>query len=287
MSDRSFINRSGVRLVERGWTSGDSRRAVLAIIHGYAEHSGRYEPHARYFCDLGIAVHSYDQAGHGRSGGRRGFIAAYEGLLSDANEFVDRLITDNEGSPIFLLGHSLGGALAALAARGRHHQLSGLIVSSPSIALMEPRWLQKLALSLSRVLPRLGVKPLDRSLLSTNSEVATAFDNDPLTYRRAIHVRTAAEIIRVGAAALHNARDVTLPLLVVQGTDDRITSAEAAAELYRLAASDDKSISLFKGMYHETFNEPGGRRVLENMADFILEHLPGRPGREAVSGDYG
>ncbi|NNE45586.1 MAG: alpha/beta hydrolase [Rhodothermales bacterium] len=272
-SSNSFVNRDGIRLRERCWVPVARPRAVVALLHGLAEHTGRYEQHAKHFTDLNIAVESYDQLGHGMSGGRRAYISAYETLVRDARDFIDRVVDRYPGTPVFLLGHSLGGAVAALASVDCPHEIRGLIMSSPAIALMEPPWLQKTALMLSHLIPRLPVKPLDQTLLATDGRVALAFKDDALTFCKALSIGTAAEIIRIGQAALHSAPRISHPLLLVHGREDRITSPQASGEFFRSAASQDKSVSLFKDMYHETFNEPGGQRVLALMSDFVLEHV--------------
>jgi alpha-beta hydrolase superfamily lysophospholipase len=256
----------------RKWLPEARPRALIALIHGYAEHTGRYERHAANLCAAGIGVVSYDHAGHGHSGGKRGYISDYANLLADCRDFLDHVLAHHPDTPVFLLGHSLGGSLAALAAATHQEKLAGLIMSSPAIALMEAPWLQKLALSLSRVVPRLVVKPLNRSHLSTDPGVAAAFEQDPLTFRSRISTRTAAEIIRVGKAAMEAAPEVRLPLLLFHGTSDLITSPKASADFYESAASQDKSISFFRGMYHETLNEPGGKRVLDGVIDFVEDH---------------
>ena len=250
-------------------------RAVVALMHGFAEHSGRYAKHAPRFCDEDIALAGYDHEGHGRSDGRRGYVDDFSCLVTDACDFVDRLSDDFPDTPIFALGQSMGGCLAALSVVGRQDRLAGLIMTSPAIAVMQPPWMQKLVLRLSPIIPRLGTKPLSRGYLSTDLSVARDYKADPLTFCGRVAIRTAAEIIRLGEATMAAAPKITLPLLVIHGTSDRITSPSASAAFYEAASSSDKSISFYRDMYHETHNEPGGNRVWDGVIEFVVEHCTG------------
>ena len=125
----------------------------------------------------------------------------------------------------------------------------------------------------ARVIPALPTKRLNRRLLSTDAAAVREAQSDPLNYHGFIAVGTAAQMIRAGRQLLEAANNLTLPLLIIHGTDDRLTLAVASAQLYRRSRSDNKSLSLFKGMLHETFNETDGHQVIGRIIDFIDEQV--------------
>ncbi len=241
----------------------------MVIVHGYGEHSGRYERHANYFCDGGVALMGYDHPGHGRSEGRPGCVPSVDDLVGVLVEFLDAVTTRYPDIRPVVFGHSLGGTVAGLAALRVPERLAGLILSSPAIRLMEPLWLQRLGLLASRLFPLLPTKRLNRKLLSTDTAYVADAEADPLNYHGRVPVGTAAEMVISGRRLLAMGGGLNLPLLIVHGSADRMTSADASEELFRLASSRDKSLSFYNGMFHETLNEPLGHLVLARIGDFI------------------
>lgn len=262
----------GLRLHLRGWLPETDPRGVVLIVHGYAEHSGRYARLAETLTGVGFAVCSYDQRGFGESGGERGFIAGFEPLLGDLALVLADARERVPGVPLVLFGQSMGGLEVALYAEsGRVPQPDGLVASAPAFALPDSPALQAVAGLLARLTPHLRTISLDASYLSRDPEVAKRALADPLFQTNRIHAATGAAMVAAGKQAREQAHRLKLPMLLYHGTGDRITSPEGTQTLYERAASSDKTLTLFEGVYHEPHNEPepDRSRALDVLTDWL------------------
>ena len=273
--DFAFSAADGTSLQGRVWPATSEPRSVVALVHGYAEHIGRYAHVAAYLVERGHAVYGYDQRGHGRSPGPRAYIDAFDTYVGDLAVFLDHVRDQVPGRPLFLLGHSMGGAVSAQYALRDEASLDGLILSSAALDLPTPPALQALAWLLGRLVPRLPTVKLDRHLISRDAAVIAQTDADPLYYRGGIPARTAAELFGAARHLRQHLEELTLPLLLLHGTADGITRPRGSQACYARARSTDKTLALYPGLYHETFNEPEKARVLKEVAEWLDEHLQG------------
>jgi alpha-beta hydrolase superfamily lysophospholipase len=270
-TEGSFETRDGVTLFEQTWRPSGEAKAAVVIVHGYAEHSGRYAHVAERLVRSSYAVHAYDLRGHGRSDGLKGLIRSISTLVNDTDEFIKRAGEQEPGIPLFLLGHSTGGGIAALLAIDGRLAVRGMVLTGALIRLADdvPAPLQWVAAILGALVPRLPVKGLDSGVISRDPEVVAAYDNDPLVYRGRTMARTAAELM--GACKRIQARmeAVTLPILVMHGAADALIDPEGSVELHARAASDDKMLKLYDGAYHEIMNEPKKAQVLTDVVQWM------------------
>ena len=262
----------GHRLYQEAWLPEGPPSRVLVIVHGYAEHLGRYATIARRFAAEGTAVYLYDQRGHGRSTGRRAYVARFDALVEDLAAFLVQVRHHRPGVPLFLMGHSMGGAVAT-----RYHLLQagppaeGLILSSAALAVpsdLAPA-LRPFARLVSRLAPRLPTVQLDPHELCSDPAEVQAFLDDPLTFTGRMPARTGAEILRATQRIEPRMEALTVPLLILQGTADRIVAPEGSIALHARAGARDKTLKLYQNARHETFREPDGGRVLEDMQAWI------------------
>lgn len=260
-------------LFTRRWApDGEAARAAVALAHGYAEHCGRYAPMAEALAAHGIALHTYDQRGFGHSGGPTAFVHAFDEYVADFHCFVKDVRRRTEGL-LFLMGHSMGGAVAALYCLDHGARPAGLILSSPMLRLPTPRALQEGSLLTSRVAPALPTIHLERGAISRDSAVVDEALRDPLNYTGRIKAGTGAAMIRATRRIEAQMERLTVPFLVFHGTGDRLTDPAGSRALYRRARSTDKTLTLYEGFYHETFNDPGGERILEDLAAWLSERI--------------
>jgi len=272
----------GLELFRRWWLPDEEPAAVLVVVHGYGEHGGRY----RYLVDamvpLGCAVHVCDLRGHGRSPGRRGNIERFSDYVDDAGLFVDAVAAEQPGTPLFLLGHSLGGLIATSCAEARPDGLAGLILSSPFLRLRLPVSGAKRAAAkvLSRVAPARDIgNSIPAEELSHEPHVVAAYASDPLIHHVAT-ARWAAEVLAAQGAALWAAGRLRLPLLVMYAGADTIADPAASRELFAAASSADKTLRCYDGYYHELFNEVGRAAVFADLAAWLAARAQtGRPVR--------
>lgn len=253
-----FSARDGLGLYGQCWLPEGETRAVVVIVHGVNEHSGRY---ARLAADLnrhGFAVYMIDLRGHGRSAGTRVMVRSFEDYLDDVELLLERVAEREPGKPLFLMGHSMGGAIVALLAITRPPQVRGLVFSSPALLIAGGVFpvLRKLAGFFSAVWPSLRLVRLGCRFISHDQAVVEAFRNDPLVYHGRMPVRTGAEIMHTAGQIQAQMESVTLPFLAIHGTGDYVTDPQGSQQLYDRAASSDKTLRLYPGLYHEVFSEP-------------------------------
>jgi alpha-beta hydrolase superfamily lysophospholipase len=263
------------RIYHQHWLPDGETRAVLLVVHGLAEHSGRYMNLVRHFVPLGCAVYALDHIGHGRSDGARIYVerfADYTDTLSAFREMIHRL---QKGKPIILVGHSLGGLIGALYLTEHQEGLTGAVLSGPAVKVADniSRFTIFTGKILAAVAPRLRLIALDAVGVSRDPAVVRAYENDPLVYRGKMTMRLGSEMIRAMQRIGVEAARIKLPLLILQGSDDRLVDPSGARMLHDRVSSTDKRIILYTGLYHEVFNEPEHDRVLRDVAAWIEAHL--------------
>lgn len=272
----SFVTHDGLTLFTQWWTPEGEARAVVLLVHGYAEHSGRYDHVAEPFVDRGAAVYAYDQRGHGRSDGQRAYVDRFEQYLADLDQFRHRVEDRTPDVPVFLFGHSMGGLVALLYVLNYDPDLRGLLLSAPAIEInpdLAPL-LRPFAKLLGRLFPTLPTVRSPQDSISRDPAVVEDAQNDPLNYHGRTLARTGAELIRAGEEAQSRLEELTLPFLVIHGTADPLATPAWSERLYERAAADDKTLKLYDGLYHETFNEPEQDEVLRDLGTWLAERMP-------------
>jgi acylglycerol lipase len=256
----------GIELYWQRWAPA-GRRATIVLAHGASEHSGRYAWTADRLAERGYVTYALDHRGHGRSEGARAYIDRMDNVVADLDLLVE---TARDGGPLFLLGHSMGGAVA-LAYTARHQEkLDGLILSAPLAALEAASPAQRVAgRVLSLVAPKLGIVPIDSSGVSRDPAVVSDYDNDPLNHHGKLAARTVNELASTIAGFPEAVSRMTLPMLVMHGTGDRIVPPMATDMIEQRAGSDDLTVIRYDGLYHELLNEPERERVAGDIADWL------------------
>lgn len=269
----------GVRdagLYYQGWLPEGEIRAVLLIVHGLAEHSGRYMNLVNRFVPLGYAVYGIDHIGHGRSEGRRLYVERFVDYTEPLKTYSDMVRCWQPDKPVFLVGHSMGGLIGALHLIAHQEVLTGAVLSGPAVKAPGdiPKAVILIGRVLSTLLPRLGLVSLEAEGVSRDPAVVKAYLDDPLVYRGKMTARLGAEMLgameRIGAEA----NRITLPILILQGSADRLVDPSGAQMLYEKVASADKKLIVYEGFYHEVFNEPEHDRVLSDVEQWLEGHFP-------------
>ena len=272
-----FAAADGLLLTRQEWRSKSEPAAVLAVVHGYGEHGGRYRGLAEDMVPRGCDVHVYDLRGHGLSGGRRGHLGCFADYLDDTAVFLKAVREEQPGRPVYLLGHSLGGLIAAAYVEDRPGDApAGLILSSPFLRLGMPVPPLKLhaARLLSLVAPAVNIgNTLDPAELSHDQDVVSAYRIDPLNHHVAT-ARWAAEVVAAQSAALSAAHRIRLPLLLLYADADAVADPQACRDLFERAASPDKTVHCYEGFYHEIFNDTGRDAVFADLATWLEARAP-------------
>jgi alpha-beta hydrolase superfamily lysophospholipase len=273
-----FPARDGLQLyheVFRPPASSGGGRARLVIVHGYAEHSGRYLETVRYLAGQGYEVLVFDYRGHGQAGGRRGHIDRFDEYLADLDCALDVAGFRDGAVPLFLLGHSQGGLIAIRFVQRHDKGLRGLVLASPFLGLRMkvPRPKVLLGRAASRVWPRLTLPSgIDPAALSHDASVVEAYRRDRLVHRVAT-ARWFTEATQAQADALAWASNVKLPVLLLHGADDAVADPLATEELAGRLGHTDRTLKLYPGAFHELFNDLGREQVLADLNSWILGHL--------------
>jgi acylglycerol lipase len=262
----------GNALFHRSWLPADPERALL-VVHGLAEHSGRYDHLGAWFASRGAAVHAYDQYGHGLSEGARGHVRRFSDFLDDLEAVLRHLRGLHPGAPVFVVGHSMGGLVVSAFARERHPDVAGVVTSGAALKLgpgASPS-LVRVARLLSRVLPRLRFdNAIDPADLAGDPEVGRTYLNDPLVFRK-ITASLAREIFgaieRTGAGGA----DVALPMLMLHGEADPICPVEGSRDFYARLPHADKRLHIYPGLLHEIFNERSHQKVFQDLQSWLDE----------------
>ena len=245
--------------------------ANIVLMHGLGEHSGRYRHVAAFFCARGFAVRVYDHRGHGRSGGARGDVPKEDTLLDDAVQVMAdwRHKLGPAAAPPFLLGHSMGGLFAARFAVAQLMPLSGLILSSPALALPLTAPQKLLLKILSTIAPGLAVgNGLKQRYLSHDAAVVEAYKNDPLVHNKI----TARLLLAMLAAIVVTQRDaelVQIPTLLVFAGDDHLVDPTGSPTFFRSLKSGIGTLHCYENLYHEIFNELDAKSVFADVGNWL------------------
>ncbi len=271
----SFRGQKNFSLYYQCWLPARDPQAVLVVVHGLAEHSGRYTNLVNYFVPRGYAVYGFDQRGHGRSPGPRGYVERFSYFVNDLRTFLDIVRGKHRDAKIFIVGHSMGGTSAAACAVHHQDEFDGLILSGAALKLgasVAPG-LIIIARVLSRLLPKMGIDVIDASAISQDETVVDAYVNDPLVYRGKICVRLGIELLEVMQTIGLQMPEIKLPVLIMHGTADRLSDPEGSQLLYERIGSRDKTLKLYEGFYHEIFNEPERMQVLADMETWLATRI--------------
>jgi acylglycerol lipase len=263
------------RIYYRHWLPEGEAKAVLLVVHGLAEHSGRYMNLVNYFLPLGYAVSAVDLPGHGRSEGAQGHVDRFTDYTDTVAAFHDMVRNRLKDKPVFLVGHSMGGLIGALYLLDHQEELAGAVLSGPLVkahgsipaaAILAGKFFSALA-------PKLKLIALEAAAVSRDPAVVKAYDNDPLVYRGKITARLGSEMLKAMRRIVDEASGITLPLLILQGSEDRLVDPSGTQMLYDRTTSPDKRIILYEGLYHEVYNEPEHDRVFKDVETWLAAHL--------------
>ncbi len=271
----SFPGLDRVMLYEQWWRPEREAKAGIVLVHGLAEHSGRYFSLVDRLSQHGFAVDTFDLRGHGKSHGPPNLINSFDDYLTDLDVFLDRVRARLPGKPLFLLGHSMGGAITALYTICHQPQVRGVILSAPSVKLssdLSPL-LQKASSALACFLPRLKTMKINRRHISRDPVVVEAYDKDPLVYRKGILLKTSSELIKATKRIRSQAQEFTLPVLILQGTNDKLADPEINKWFFDTISSSDRTFKLYEGLYHEVMNEPEKEQVLQDIITWLDAHV--------------
>jgi alpha-beta hydrolase superfamily lysophospholipase len=274
--ESSYTTHDQKQLFLQAWMP-ENPKASMLLVHGLGEHSARYLHLAEKLYQNGVAVFTFDGRGHGKSeeGKPTAFFESSEDYLKDIDALFGKAKSYLEGLPAFLFGHSMGGGFVAAYALKYKPEAAGVILSSP--AIKEPEGTSPILIGLSGLIskyfPKLKVLKLDIPGISRIPEEVEKYLSDSLVYQENIPARTGAELYKQMKYVQENAGQFDLPLLIIHGDADRLTNPQGSELLFSLANSEDKTLKVFQGGYHELINDLDKEEAMDLITDWINQRI--------------
>jgi acylglycerol lipase len=266
--------RGGLMIFVRSWRPDGKPRGVAVLVHGFNSHSGYYFWTAEQLVANGLAVYALDLRGRGKSDGERYFVESFADYLSDVDLLVNLARSREPGLPIFLLGHSAGGVISCVYTLDHQAQLAGLICMSFAFQVPAPDFALAALKGLSHVAPHAHVLKLPIAGFSRDPKFIEAMDDDPLLAHEVQPTKTVAEMVRADERLKKEFPLFTLPLLILHGTDDKVTKPSGSQLFYEQAGSKDKTLKLYAGYFHDPLNDFGKEAVIADIKAWLNTRLP-------------
>ncbi|MGW0173556.1 alpha/beta hydrolase [Rhodococcus sp. NPDC003322] len=271
----TFTGNHGTRITYDIWNPDGEPVAILVLAHGLGEHARRYDHVIARLLDLGLVVYAPDHRGHGRSGGKRVELKDWHDYTDDLHRVFELARASHPGLPVYLLGHSMGGAIALDYALDHQADLAGLILSGPAVDVTSgtPGIVVALGKVIGKYLPGLPVETLDANLVSRDPEVVAAYNDDPLVHHGKVPAGIARGMILNAESLPPRLPTLTLPLLLLHGEKDGLANVNGSRMIASTAGTEDLTYKEYPGLYHEVFNEPEQEQVLDDVVGWLKDHL--------------
>lgn len=272
--EEQFESVKGLKIHLRSWQPSGTPRAVVVICHGVNSHGGQHAWTAGQLVASGHAVYALDLRGRGKSEGERFYVDDVSEYVADVAGAIGIAKSRHPGAPVFLLGHSAGGVVSATYVLDHQAELAGFVCESFAFQVPAPGFALAAIKGLSHVAPRLPVLKLKNADFSRDPAVVQALESDPLTANEAQPAATVAALVRADERLREEFPKITLPLLILHGTDDKATVCHGSEFFHRTAGSKDKTLELYEGHYHDLLADVGREQVIDDIRGWIDRHLP-------------
>jgi len=272
-TEETFESVGGVQIHLRSWKPGHPR-AVVVICHGVNSHGGHYAWTASQLVARGYAVYALDLRGRGKSEGERFYVENVSEYVGDVAGAVRIAKSREAGLPLFLLGHSAGGVVSSTYVLEHQAELSGFICESFAFQVPAPGFALAAIKAVSHIAPRLPVLKLKNEDFSRDPQAVAALNSDPLTAHEVQPAITVAALVRADERLHDEFPLITLPVLIMHGTDDRATVCQGSRFFYETVGSTDKTLRLYEGHYHDLLNDVGKEGVIADIAGWIDARVP-------------
>lgn len=246
-------------------------RAVVVLVHGLCEHLGRYDQVTRELGEAGLSVYRFDNQGHGRSGGERGYLDDFHAFIDDADLLVAKAKQENPGLPVFMLGHSMGGFITAAYGVKYPGKLAGQVLSGAAVTVL-PLFEAFKEIDFDHE-PRVKVPNALSAVICRDKTVVDAYDADPLVLKESCQKLLGEVFINGASWLVEKLPAYDYPCLILHGGDDQIVTPEASRFMYDTIASEDKRIKVYPEFYHEILNEFGREEVVADITAWIDARL--------------
>ena len=265
----------GLTLFVRSWRPNANARGVVVIVPGFNSHSGYYGWVAEQLVAAGLVVYAVDLRGRGQSDGERFYVEKFADYVDDASAAIRLAKSREPGLPTFLLGHSAGGVVACLYALDHARELTGLISESFANEIPAPDFALAVFKGLGHVAPHAHILHLKNEIFSRDPEAVQVMNADPLIAHETQPTKTLAEMVRADERLKKEFPSMTLPVLILHGTADQATKPSGSQRFYDRVGSQDKTLKLYDGHYHDLLNDLDKEVVMADITTWIVGHLRG------------
>ncbi|MBY0504485.1 MAG: lysophospholipase [Bryobacteraceae bacterium] len=262
--------RDGMNIFVRSWRPEDSARGVVAIVHGFNSHSGYYQSVGEELATSGFAVYALDLRGRGKSDGERYFIRDIHEYTNDVTALVELAKSREPGLPVFVLGHSAGGVVSCIYTLEHQSEIAGLICESFAFQVYAPDFALAVLKGLSHIAPHAHVLRLPIKDFSRDPSVVGAMNNDPMVAHEVQPTSTVAAMVRADERLKQEFSLMKLPVLILHGSEDKVTKPQGSQFFFDNAGSADKTLKLYEGHYHDLLNDIGKDLVLGDLRGWLL-----------------
>lgn len=246
----------------------DNPKAVVLICHGLCEHLNRYDHVVKVLNENNFSVYRYDQRGHGKSEGKDIYFSDFMEMPEDANFFFELAKKDNPNTPIFILGHSMGGETATLFATKYPDKPSGIILSGALTRM-------NLKLFPDELYKQDDDFYFENALsdgVCSDPEVVEKYINDPLV-KKEISAKLVKEVTKGIDYLIENAKEFKAPTLILHGADDGLVSEKDSRDLFGDISSHDKGLIIYPRLFHEILNEPIKYKIIDEIVEWINNRI--------------
>jgi len=264
----------GTNIFLRSWRPRGHARGVVVIVHGFNAHSGQYASIAGQFAEAGLAVYAPDLRGRGLSDGERYYVEKMADWVGDVSAAVALAKSREPDLPVFLLGHSAGGVVSCLYTLEHQVELAGFICESFAFQIPTPEFAIAVLKGLSHLAPHAHVVRLKNENFSRDPKVVKMLNEDPLIANEVQPTRTAAELARADDRLGREFPLITLPVLILHGTEDKVTKPSGSERFFDSAGPTDKTIKLYPGYFHDPLHDIGKEAVMADIQKWIDARLP-------------
>jgi alpha-beta hydrolase superfamily lysophospholipase len=269
----TFLSDDRLKISYRNWKPVGTPKAILVFAHGFNSHSGYFQWSAEQLTGKQIEVYGIDFPGRGHSDGERYYMADYEQFVRELDKLVMIARSAHPGLPTFLLGHSAGGVLSSIYTLKHQDKLAGFICESFAFQLPAPDFAVAALRGLSHLFPHAHVLKLKNEDFSRSKEAVDFMNNDPLIANEVQPTKTIQQLSLADERLKTEMIKVKLPLLILHGTADKATKPGGSQQFFANASSQDKTLKLYDGHYHDLLNDVGRENVMKDILDWLGRHI--------------